>query len=104
MIVGHHRNVDFADVFQHELCSVPSSPIDEYGCIRKESKPDLVNRVGVTVSNPPFHDTQLVGATQSRYHIVLPSSGALGDLAQGRPITSRLIKYNEVETRAGCPI
>ena len=102
MIVGRHGNVDFADVFQHELCSVPSPPIDECGCIRKESKADLVNRVGVTVSNPPFPDTLLMDTTQSWYHIVLPSSGTLGDLAEG--MISRLIKYNEVETHAGCHI
>ena len=57
MIVGRNRNVDFADVFQHELCSVPSSPIDEYGCIRQESKAELVNRFGITLSNPPSPDT-----------------------------------------------
>ena len=102
MIVGRLRSVDFADVVQHELCSVPSSSIDECGCIRKQSKADLVNLVGVTVSNPPFPDTLLVDATQSRYHIVLPSSGTLGDLAEG--MTSRLIKYNEVEIHAGCHI
>ena len=57
----------------------------------------LVNRVGV--SNPPYPDTLLVDATQSRYHIVWPSSGTVGDLAEG--MRSRLIKYNAVETRAG---
>ena len=70
VIVGRNRNVDCADVFQHELCSVPSSLIDEYGCIRKGSKSMLVNRFGFTVSNPPSPDTLLVEATQSRYHIV----------------------------------
>ena len=58
-----------------ELCSVPSSLIDEYGYIRKESKAELVNRLGVTVSNPTSPDTMLVDATQSWYHIVWPSSG-----------------------------
>ena len=94
MIVGRNRNVDFADVFQHELCSVPSSLIEEYGCIRKKSKAELVNRLGVTLSNPPSPDTLLVDGTQSRYHIVWPSSGTLGDLAEC--MRSRLIKYNGI--------
>ena len=102
MIVGHNRNVDFADVFQHELCSVPSSLIDECGCIRKDSKAEHVNRLGVTFSNPPSPDTLFVDVTQSWYHIVWPSSGTLGDLAEG--MSSRLTKYNEVETHAGCHI
>ena len=96
VIVGRNRNVDLADVFQHELCSVPPSLIDEYGCIRKGSKAVLVSRLGVTISNPPSPDTLLVDASQLLYHIVWPSSGTVGDLADG--MRSRLIKYNGVET------
>ena len=98
VIVGRNRNVDFADVFQHELCSIPSSLIDEDDCIRQGSEAVLVNRLGVTVSNQPSPDTLLVDATQSRYHIVWPSSGTVGDLAEG--MISRLTKYNAV----GCHI
>ena len=96
VIVGRNRNVDLADVFQHELCSVPPSLIDEYGCIRKGSKAVLVSRLGVTISNPPSPDTLLVDASQLLYHIVWPSSGTVGDLADG--MRSRLINYNGVET------
>ena len=96
VIVGRNRNVDLADVFQHELCSVPPSLIDEYGCIRKGNKAVLVSRLGVTISNPPSPDTLLVDASQLLYHIVWPSSGTVGDLADG--MRSRLIKYNGVET------
>ena len=96
VIVGRNRNVDLADVFQHELCSVPPSLIDEYGCIRKGSKAVLVSRLGVTISNPPSPDTLLVDASQLLHHIVWPSSGTVGDLADG--MRSRLIKYNGVET------
>ena len=96
VIVGRNRNVDLADVFQHELCSVPPSLIDEYGCTRKGSKAVLVSRLGVTISNPPSPDTLLVDASQLLYHIVWPSSGTVGDIADG--MRSRLIKYNGVET------
>ena len=81
VIVGRNRNVDLADFFQHELCSVPPSLIDEYGCMAV-----LVSRLGVTISNPPSPDKLLVW----------PSSGTVGDLADG--MRSRLIKYNGVET------
>ena len=102
VIVGRNRNVEFAEVFRNELCSEPSSLIDEYCCIRKEGNAVLVNRLGVTASNPPSPGILLVDATQSLYHIVCPSSGrpTVGDLAEGMP--SRLIKYNGVETHAGC--
>ena len=56
----------------------------------------LVSRVGVTISNPPSPDTLLMDASQLLYHIVWPSSGTVGDLADG--MRSRLIKYNGVET------
>ncbi len=56
----------------------------------------LVSRLGVPVSNPTSPDTLLVDASQLLYHIVWPSSGTVGDLAEG--MRSRLIKYNRVET------
>ena len=56
----------------------------------------LVNRLYVTVSNPPSPDKLLMDASQLLYHIVWPSSGTMGDLAEG--MCSRLIKYNGVET------
>ena len=59
----------------------------------------LVNQLGGTFSNPSSPDTLLVDATQSRYHIVWPSSGTVGYIAEG--MISRLIKYNGVETDAG---
>ena len=102
VIVGRNRNIDFADVFQHELCSVSPSLIHEYGWIKIGSKAVLVNRLFVTGCNRPSPDTLLVDATQSRYHIVWPSSGTVGDIAEG--MISRLIKYNTVETHAGCHI
>ena len=63
VIVGRNRNVDMAYIFQHELCSVPPSPIDEYGSIRTGSKAVLVNWLGNTVSNPPSPDKSLMAAS-----------------------------------------
>ena len=71
---------------------VPPSLIDEFGCTRKGSKAVPVNRLGVTVCNPPSPDKLLVDASQLLYHIVWPSSGtegyhaivaALGDKCKG---------------------
>ena len=62
---------------------VPPSIIDEHGCIKKGNKAVLVNQLGVTASNPPSPDKLLVDASQVLYHIVWPSSGTMGDLAEG---------------------
>ena len=62
---------------------VPPSLIDEHGCINKGNKAVLVNRLGVTDSNPTSPDKWFVDASQVLYHIVLPSSGTMGDDAEG---------------------
>ena len=35
LVVGQHRSIDIADVFQFELSPVPPALIDENGCLRK---------------------------------------------------------------------
>ena len=35
LIVGQQRQLQLAPIFQYELCAVPPSLIDEYGCLRK---------------------------------------------------------------------
>jgi hypothetical protein len=96
LIVGQKRNLELADVFQHELCPVPPSLIDEYGFLRKGNKSVLVNHLGVSISNPPPANTLLVDASQLLYHIVWPSMGTVADLAEG--MKSRLINYRGTET------
>ncbi len=55
----------------------------------------LVKRLGIIINNPPPPDTLLVDASQLLYHIVWPSSGTVGDLAEG--MKSCLIYYRGTE-------
>ena len=41
LAVGHQRDLDLSDVFQHEMSAVTPSIIDEYGCLRKGEKSHL---------------------------------------------------------------
>ncbi len=91
LVVGQKRNLELPAVFQHELCPVPPSLIDEYGCLRKGNRSVLVHRHGVVINSPPPPDTLLVDASQLLYHIVWPSSGTVSDVANG--MKSRLTSY-----------
>ena len=92
LVVGQMRNIDISLVFQHELCPVPPSLIDEYGCLRKGNKSELVKRLGSDLLNARQPDVLLVDASQLLYHIVWPSSGTVADIAKG--MKTRLERYN----------
>ena len=47
VMIGQRRKMELEPLFDYELCSVPSSLIDEHGCLRKWNKSGLVKRVGV---------------------------------------------------------
>ncbi|XP_068225089.1 uncharacterized protein [Palaemon carinicauda] len=47
LMVGQQRQLQLESIFQYELCAVPSSLIDEYGCLRKGNKAVLARRLGV---------------------------------------------------------
>jgi len=83
LIVAQKRNLELSAVFQHELCAVPPSLVDEYGFLRKGNKSVLVNRLGVILKNPSPPDTLLMDASQLLYYIVWPSSGTVSNLAEG---------------------
>ena len=38
IIVGQHRQVEHQTLFDYELCAVPASVIDEYGCLQRGTK------------------------------------------------------------------
>jgi len=95
MIVGQKRNLELYAVFQHELCPMPPSLVNEYAFLGKGNKSMLVNRLGVIMKNRSPPDTLLVDASQLLYHIVWSSSGTVSDLAEG--IKSRLINYNQTK-------
>ena len=57
----------------YELYAVPSSLIDEHGCLRKGNKSDLVKRLGVLETLPNTADAVIVDVSQLFYHIVFAS-------------------------------
>ena len=75
LTVGQARQMELAPMFQYELCAVPPSIIDEYGCPRKGSKSPLVHKLGVVQQRPTLPDMLIVDAQQLLYHVVWPIGG-----------------------------
>ena len=65
----------FSVSFQYELCAVPPSLIDGYGCLRKGKKSVLCNRLGVVQIDPSTPDVVIVDMQQMLHHIVWPHGG-----------------------------
>ena len=66
----------FSVSFQYELCAVPPSFIDEYGCLLKGNKSVLCNRIGVVQVDPSStSDVVIVNMQQMLHHIVWPHGG-----------------------------
>ncbi len=91
LMVGQQRQLQLAPIFKYELCSVPASIIDEYGCLRKGNKSALVNRLGVQKVDSPFPDIVIVDAQQLLYHIIWPHGGDASVLVES--IKGRLSCY-----------
>ena len=70
LIVGQQRQIELEPLFAYELCAVPSSLIDEHGCLRKGNKSDLVECLGVLETLPNTADAVIVDVSQLFYHIV----------------------------------
>lgn len=79
-MIGQQRNLTLKPLSGYELCSVHSSLIDEYGCLHKASKSDLVKRLGVVEIQPPCADVAIIDVSQLFYHIVWPHGGSTSDL------------------------
>ena len=47
LLVGQQREMELLPIFGFELCAVPPSLVDEYGCLRKGNKAVLMHRLGV---------------------------------------------------------
>ena len=56
LMVGQKRHLQLAPIFQYELCNIPPSLIDEYGCLRKGNKFILCNRLGLKQVSAPAPD------------------------------------------------
>ena len=47
LAVGQQREMELTQIFGYELCAVPISLMDEYGCFRKGNKAIQVHKFGV---------------------------------------------------------
>ena len=61
----------------YELCAVPPSVVDEYGCLRKGNKDPLVETLGVKLQLP---DVVIVNAQQLMYHVIWSCGGIVESL------------------------
>lgn len=82
LMVGQQRQLQLAPIFSYELCAVPPSLIDEYGCLRKGNKYVLANRLVVQQLGAPDPDVVIVDAQQLLYHVVWPCAGDASVLAE----------------------
>ena len=73
--VGQQRHMKLGPIFQYELCPIPSSLIDEYGCLKKGSKAPLAHKLCVQTRRPLPPDVTIVDASRLLYQIVWPSKG-----------------------------
>ena len=80
LMIGQQRKIELDHLFVYELCAVPSSLIDENGCLRKGSKSDIVKRLGIPEALPTAPDAVIVDVSQLFYHIVWPHGGIPSDL------------------------
>ena len=77
LMIGEQLKIEKKYIFQFELCVVPSSIIDEYGCLRKGNKAVLMNRLSEKITKIPYPDVVIVDAQQLLYHIVWPNGGMI---------------------------
>ena len=90
-MVGQQRQLELENIFQYELYAVPSSLIDEYGCLRKGSKSALSRCLCVLQPGAPSPDIIIVDAQQLLYHITWPHGGHVTVLVDN--MESYLSKY-----------
>ena len=81
IIIGQLRQVELQTLYDYELCAVPASIIDEYGCLRTGTKSTLVSKLKVDDLQPDAPDIVIVDGQQLLYHIVWPCAGSASGLA-----------------------
>ena len=92
LMIGQKRQMELGPLFAYELCAVPSSLIDEHGCLRKSKKSGLVKRLGVLETLPIAPEILIVDVSQLFYHMVWPHGGSPSDLIAS--IQSHLKRYS----------
>lgn len=89
--IGQTRQMELAPIFKFELCAVPPSLIDEFGCLRKGTKSTLVHKLCVTQKEQLPAEMVIIDAQQLLYHVVWPVGGDVKVLAAS--MKRRLDKY-----------
>ena len=92
LTVSQQRDVDLKELFKFEMCSIPPSLIDEYGCLRKGQKAPIVKHLGRNETSQSLPDTVIVDGQQLVYHVHWPCGGNASVLAAS--MNSRLDRYS----------
>ena len=66
-MIGQQRQMELEPLFVYELCSVPSSLIDEHSCLHKGNKSGLIKHLSVLEILPSAPDIVIVDASQLFY-------------------------------------
>ena len=80
LVVGQQREMELLPIL--ELCDVPSSLMDEYGCHQSGNKGVLDHKLGVKHHKPPSPDVLIVDAQQVLCHVVWFCGGSVRVLAE----------------------
>ena len=75
LTIGQQGQMELAPIFQYELCPVPPSLIDEYGCLRKGTKAPLAHTLCTKIRQALLPDVTIVDVSQLLYHIIWPFRG-----------------------------
>ena len=102
LLVGQQREMELLPIFGYELCAVPQSLVDEYGCLLKGNKAVLMHRLGVKQCQLQRPDVDIVDAHQLLYHVVWPCGGSVGVLAESLkarlalcPATEKILVFDQ---------
>lgn len=69
--VGQHLDISLSKFFKHELCCVPPSLIEEYGCLNKGNRSVLVDRLREKDNHAVDPHVVIVEGQQLLYHVML---------------------------------
>ena len=81
LIISQHRSVCLKDIFQYELCAVPSALFDEYGDMRTGNKAILADKLPASFVDSVHPDVEIVDGNALIYHSIWPKGGTVQNLA-----------------------
>ena len=75
LMVGQQRHLQLAPIFSYQLCAVPPTLADEFGCLRRGNMAALMNRHGIKLIWPRSPDIVIIDGQQLLYHVTWPCGG-----------------------------